>query len=98
MPKGTVISWDCKGETYTMSIDHGIYYNEDGLVRFVYRDKSMQIMEETAMDVDIIPVDTKLPVSPGDKVYVSSQEDQVCLLYTSYNMHSDIIGTNYGNT
>ena len=85
MPKGTVISWDCKGETYTMSIDHGIYYNEDGLARFVYRDKNMQVMEEAALDVDIIPVDTKLPVAPGDKVYVSSQEDQVVV--------SDLVST-----
>ena len=71
MPKGTVINWDYKGETYTMSIDHGIYYNEDGLARFIYRDSSMRVMEESVLDVDVIPV------APGDKVYVSSQEDQV---------------------
>ena len=68
-----------------MSIDHGIYYNEDGLAKFVYRDKSMRVMEETVAETDIIPVDAKLPVAPGDKVYVSSQDDTVTV--------SDIVST-----
>ena len=85
MPKGTVISWDYKGKTYTMSIDHGIYYNEDGLAKFVYRDKIMLVMEETVAETDIIPVDVKLPVAPGDEVYVSPQESPVIV--------SDLVST-----
>lgn len=66
-------------------MDHGIYYNEDGLARFVYRDKSMQIMEETVAETDVIPVDAKLPVAPGDEVYVSPQESPVIV--------SDLVST-----